>query len=196
MQTRALFYIFWLRHYFLYIKALLVALLSEHLTFTILFIMVKTVMFGLVSLQNKSELSCSWETWLRKYLSQREASLIQAFQRVWSPCRESDHFRRHSCPTQTTAKGFAYTMHAKSLQLCPTLCDSMFCSPPGSCPRDSSGKNTGVVCHALLQWIFLTQGSNLYLLHLLHWQVGFLPLVPPGKLVQQKTLKIFFFFFF
>ena len=25
------------------------------------------------------------------------------------------------------------------------------------------------------------QGSNLHLLHLLHWQVGSLPLVPPGK---------------
>ena len=42
-------------------------------------------------------------------------------------------------------------------------------------------KNTGVGCHALLQGIFLTQGSNLYLLQLLHWQVGSLPLEPPGK---------------
>ena len=29
------------------------------------------------------------------------------------------------------------------------------------CPQDSPGKNTGVGCHALLQRIFLTQGSNL-----------------------------------
>ena len=29
--------------------------------------------------------------------------------------------------------------------------------------------------------IFLTQGSNLQLSHLLHWQVDSLPLVPPGK---------------
>ena len=28
------------------------------------------------------------------------------------------------------------------------------------CPWDSHGKNTGVGCHALLQGIFLTQGSN------------------------------------
>lgn len=48
---------FWLRFYFLYIEALLVALLNEHLTFTILFIMVKTVMFGPISLQNISQLS-------------------------------------------------------------------------------------------------------------------------------------------
>ena len=33
------------------------------------------------------------------------------------------------------------------------------------CPWDSSGKNTGVGCHSLLQGIFLTQGSNLSLLH-------------------------------
>ena len=33
--------------------------------------------------------------------------------------------------------------------------------------------NTGVGCHALLQGIFLTQGLNLYLLCLLHWQAGF-----------------------
>ena len=49
------------------------------------------------------------------------------------------------------------------------------------CPWDSPGKNTGVGCHALLQEIFLTQGSNLSHLHLLHWQADSLPLVPPGK---------------
>ena len=35
-------------------------------------------------------------------------------------------------------------------------------------PWDSPGKNTGAVCHALLQGIFPTQGWNLRLLHLLH----------------------------
>ena len=38
------------------------------------------------------------------------------------------------------------------------------------CPWDSPGKNTGVGCRALLQGIFLTQGSNPHLFHLLHWQ--------------------------
>ena len=33
------------------------------------------------------------------------------------------------------------------------------------CPWNSSGKNTGVGSHSLLQGIFLTQGSNLVLLH-------------------------------
>ena len=40
---------------------------------------------------------------------------------------------------------------AKSRQSCPTLCDPVDGSPPGSCPRDSPGKNTGVGCHFLLQ---------------------------------------------
>ena len=47
---------------------------------------------------------------------------------------------------------------------CPTLCNPMDYSLPGSSVRgDSPGKNTGVGCHALLQEIFLTQGSNLSL---------------------------------
>ena len=36
------------------------------------------------------------------------------------------------------------------------------------CPWDAPGKSTGVGCHALLQGIFLTQGSNLCFLLLLH----------------------------
>ena len=49
------------------------------------------------------------------------------------------------------------------------------------CPWDSPGKNIGVGCHALLQGIFLIQGSNPHLLCLLHWQAGSLPLVTSGK---------------
>ena len=76
--------------------------------------------------------------------------------------------------------------HAKSLQSCPTLCNPMDCSPPGSSIHGILwGKNTGVGCHALLQGIFLTQGSNLCLLCLLHWQVASLvPLEKPK--VSQK----------
>ena len=51
-----------------------------------------------------------------------------------------------------------------SLQPCLTLCNAMDCSlscSPGH--GDSLGKNTGVGCHAFLQGIFPTQGSNLHL---------------------------------
>ena len=40
---------------------------------------------------------------------------------------------------------------AASFQSCPTLCDPIDDSPPGSRPWDSPGKNTGVGCHFLLQ---------------------------------------------
>ena len=40
-------------------------------------------------------------------------------------------------------------------------------------------------CHALLQRIFPTQGSNSHLLCLLHWQVDSLPLAPPGNPLKQ-----------
>ena len=49
------------------------------------------------------------------------------------------------------------------------------------CPSDSPGKYTGVGCHALLQGIFSTQGSNPCLLCLLHYQAESLPLAPSGK---------------
>ena len=65
-------------------------------------------------------------------------------------------------------------MHAKSLQLCLSLCKPSRLL----CPRDSPGSNTGVGCLALLQGIFPTQGSNVLVLCLLHWQEGSLPLAP------------------
>ena len=47
------------------------------------------------------------------------------------------------------------------IQSCPTLCNPMNGSPRSSFVNgDSPGKNTRVGCHALLQDIFLTQGSN------------------------------------
>ena len=41
------------------------------------------------------------------------------------------------------------------------------------CLWDFPGKNTGVGCHFLLQGILPTQGSNLSLLCILHWQEDF-----------------------
>ena len=57
------------------------------------------------------------------------------------------------------------------------------------CSRDSLGRNTGVGCRALLQGIFPTQGSNLPLLSLLHWQARSLPLaLPPPCPHPQEAL--------
>ena len=49
------------------------------------------------------------------------------------------------------------------------------------CLWDSPGENTGVGCQFLVQGIFLTQGSDTPLLHLLHCPAGSLPLMPPGQ---------------
>ena len=58
---------------------------------------------------------------------------------------------------------FSFLTHQFSsvAQSCLTFCDPMNCSTPSSSVHgDSPGKNTGMVCHALLQVIFPTQGLN------------------------------------
>ena len=86
-------------------------------------------------------------------------------------------------------------------QLCLTFCNSMDCSLPGSSAhvillaRILYWRNfTGVGCHSLLQGIFPTQGLNLCLLCLLHWQVDSLPLAPPQKPNQMCTCRMGIFF--
>ena len=69
----------------------------------------------------------------------------------------------------------------------PTLCDSMYYSPPGSSVHgDSPGKNTGVGYHTrgyltLLQGIFPTQGLNPSLSHC--WRILY-------HLSHQGSLRI------
>ena len=49
---------------------------------------------------------------------------------------------------------------AKSHQSCPTLCDPIHGSLPGSCLWDSPGKNTGVSCHFLFQFMKVKSESE------------------------------------
>ena len=94
---------------------------------------------------------------------------------VGAPGKRTQETRR---PRESVSLTDVRAANAKSLQSCPTLCKSMDCSPPGSSVHgDSPGKSTGVAPGEICP----TQGSNLSLLHLLHWQAGLLPLVPPGK---------------
>ena len=58
-------------------------------------------------------------------------------------------------------------------QSCLTLCDPMDCQAPLS--MEFSRQEYWSGCYFLLQGIILTQGLNLYLLHLLHWHVDYLP---------------------
>ena len=63
-------------------------------------------------------------------------------------------------------------------QSCLALCNPIDCGPPGSSVHgDSPGNNTEVHCHALLQGIFPSQGSNPGLLHC----TDSLQSEPPGK---------------
>ena len=71
-------------------------------------------------------------------------------------------------------------------QSCPTL-RPHDCSPPDSCPWDSTGKDTGVGCGFLLQRIFPTQGSNPCLLH---WQADSLLLSYRGSPKTELQLAI------
>ena len=65
-----------------------------------------------------------------------------------------------------TEETFSKSVQCLVAQSCLTLCNPMDRSPPGSSvDGDSPGKNTGVGCHALLQGIFQTQGSNPGFLH-------------------------------
>ena len=83
------------------------------------------------------------------------------------------------------------------VQSCPTL--RLHGLQPASllCPGDSPGKSTGVGCHALLQGIFPTQGSNLGLPHctcvLHHLSHQGSPGVPftktNGVILNSKTQK-------
>ena len=76
-------------------------------------------------------------------------------------------------------------------QLCPTLWDPMDSLPVHGllCPWNSPGKNTGVGSHYLLQWIFLTHGSNLGLLHCR--QIFYCLSHPPRKPQGPLSLRYF-----
>ena len=81
-------------------------------------------------------------------------------------------------------------MHAKSLQLCPTLYVLMDCSLPGSSVHgDSPGKNTGVGCCAHLQGIFPTQELNPKSLTSPALEGGFFTTGTSGKLQEEGLLR-------
>ena len=82
--------------------------------------------------------------------------------------------------------------------ICVCMCSILpdfFASPwtvahQASLSMEFSRQEYGVSCHFLLQEAFLTQGSNPWLLHLLHWQEDSLALVPPGKPQHKKDLLL------
>ena len=75
---------------------------------------------------------------------------------------------------------------AKSLRLCPALCDAMDCSVPGSSVH-------GILQERILEWVAMSYSRGLsqtrdqthvsYIF--LRWQAGSLPIAPPGKPSQN-----------
>ena len=88
-----------------------------------------------------------------------------------------------------------YCICCSVIKLCPTLPWPHELYPARlHCPWDFSGKNTEVSCHFLLWESFLTQGSNL---SLLHWQADSLLLSHQGSpLFQLLPLNVLFWFIY
>ena len=96
----------------------------------------------------------------------------------------------HMFPDDAISLSFSYFLPlAVSGVCCCSVVSGSFATPwtvvcQALCLWDFPGKNTAVACHFFLQGIFLTQGSNLSLLHLLNWQKVSLPL--GSNLVYDK----------
>ena len=80
--------------------------------------------------------------------------------RSWAPCCKVMHKLNNVGKTNRTFRYEKSESESEVAKSCSTLCNSMDCSP-----RNFPGKSTAVGCHFLLQGIFLTQGSNMGLLH-------------------------------
>ena len=88
-----------------------------------------------------------------------------------------------SLPSSHCSSGYSscmcYVLHAKSLQSCLTLCDSMGCRLPGSSVHE-------ILLVRILEWVVMPSSmessqrrDQTPISCLLHWQAGSLPLVPP-----------------
>ena len=75
---------------------------------------------------------------------------------------------------------FRFKSESEVAQLCPTLCDPMHYSPPGSSVQ-------GTLQARILGWVDMpssrgsSQSRDQTYVSLLHWQAGSLPLAPPRK---------------
>ena len=79
-------------------------------------------------------------------------------------------------------------MHAKLLQSCPTLCDPLDCSWPGF-------SDHGIFQARILEWVAISSSKAssqprdwTQVSGLLYWQVGSLPLTPPGNPIIYNSV--------
>ena len=132
---------------------------------------------------DRSNLACS--TWHTRLREREEFSSVHFFVRIICACIMSIvsklqcFFIFNFCSLWGLSSSVCVCLVAQS---CPTLCDPMDCSLPGSSVHgDSPGKNTGVGCHVLLQGILPAWGSNPGLSHCRDSLLS----EPPGK--PKKT---------
>ena len=89
---------------------------------------------------------------------------------------QSEKQKNKTTPNLKFLRSACVLSHFSCVRLFATLQTAAHQASPS---MRSSGKNTGMACHFLLQGIFLTQESTC-MSGLLHWQASSLPLVPPG----------------
>ena len=108
---------------------------------------------------------------------------LSVLSNIWTPqsqswVRETRYKTRHSVFECVCSVALVMSASLQPYRLQPTRL---------LCPWDFPGKNTGMGCHALLQGIFLTQGSNLCLLWLLHcWWILY-PVSHRGSPTKEYT---------
>ena len=99
------------------------------------------------------------------------------------------------CHPKRSISYWPWSQWVKVAQSRLTLWDPTDCSPPGSFVHGHSlGKDTGVGCHARLQGIFPTQGSNPGLLCcrriLYHWSYQASPKVPWSQCCYEHQWRL------
>ena len=93
-----------------------------------------------------SDILSSWLNWFLLFLWLSKSFWCHLF-------KLRNHFKTFVCACQVTSV-VPDSLRPHGLEPARLLC-----------PWNSPSKNTGAGCYSLLQWIFLTQGSNLGLLH-------------------------------
>ena len=91
-------------------------------------------------------------------------------------------------------KYFRVYVHAQSLSSVQPFATPWTVAHQAPLSMGFPGKNTGVGCHSVLQGTFPTQGTNSYLLCLLHWQAYSLLQShlgnPPAQIFGVNTLSM------
>ena len=166
---------------------------------------------GHISRQNSKHQACSSaalfrrdNTWKQSKCPQTEEWLEQKWymnteDKIMSPeatrmqletiqLSEASQKRKTNAPWYyfRTRSASAHGLLATHVLSCSVLSDS---AARLLCPWNFPGKNAGVGCHFLLQGIFLTQGSNFHLLHLLHRQADSSPPCHLGILWYHRHVE-------